>query len=48
MSNKLVSGKRTKKNISNNPVLNKKQDLSSKEDSFIDSLLLSSIFRYLL
>lgn len=39
MSNKLVSGKRTKKNISNNPVLNKKQDLSSKEDSFIDSLL---------
>ena len=37
MSNKLVSGKRTKKNISNNPVLNKKQD--SKDDSFIDSLL---------
>ena len=37
MSNKLISGKRTKKNISNNPVINKKQE--TKEDPFIDSLL---------
>ena len=38
MSNKLVSGKRTKKNISNNPVVNKKTD-NFKDNSFIDSLL---------
>lgn len=38
MSNKLVSGKRTKKNISNNPVVNKKSD-NFKDNSFIDSLL---------
>ena len=38
MSNKLVSGKRTKKNISTNPVLNKNQN-NSKDNDFIDSLL---------
>ena len=38
MSNKLVSGRRTKKNISTNPVVNKKID-NFKDNSFIDSLL---------